>query len=68
MDRNNFLVLCIPSRLNPESIVQPKVHWELKEALCAGSGLFLTADAWQGVLFRHSMTEFRLKELVGKGF
>lgn len=68
MEGNNFLVVCIPSRLNPASIVQPKVHWELKEALCAGSGLLLTADAWQGTLFRLSTTEFRLKELVGKGF
>lgn len=68
MDWNNFLVVCIPSKLNPASIVQPKVHRELKEALCAGSGLLLTAGVWQGTLSRHSTTEFRLKELVGKGF
>lgn len=68
MDGNNFLVVCVPSGLNPAPIVQPKVHWELKEALCAGSGLLLAAGAWQGVLFRHSTTEFSLKELVGKGF
>lgn len=68
MDGNNFLVVCIPSKLNPASIVQPKVRRELKEALCAGSGLLLTADVWQVTLSRHSTTEFRLKELVGKGF
>lgn len=65
MGENNFLVVCIPSGLNPTSIVQSKVHWELREALCAGSGLLLTADAWQGTLFRHSGD---LRSLLGRGF
>lgn len=68
MDGNNFLVVCIPSGLNPAFIFQPKAHWELKKALCAGPGLLLTADVWQGTLFRHSTAEFRFKELVGTCF
>lgn len=67
MAGNNFLVVCIPFGLNPASIVQPKVHWELKEVLCAGSGLLLSADARQGTGFSTAQ-ECRLKELVGKGF
>lgn len=45
-----------------------KVLWELEEALGAGSGLLLTAGAGQSVLLRHGTTDFRFKELVGKGF
>lgn len=45
-----------------------KVLWELVEALGAGSSLLLTAGAGQGGLLRHGTTDFRFKELVGKGF
>lgn len=66
MAANNSLVVCIPSGLNPASIVQPKLHWELKEVLRAGSGLLLTADAWQGAGFSTARPSSGLRSLLGK--